>query len=164
MKHFYSIIIMLFIFSTCINAWEWKGIKSEMTYEEATKILGKAISIESSTDKSQYSSTEYVSAKYNYQGYELIVTFSRTHEVNSSLGFSFEKYDSAIPFTVSALIVRPGKNKLSLSEIHSQFGQPKKIGRHIMLGLREDYENGAKVDYSYLDDTRVLEIKYGYIK
>jgi hypothetical protein len=45
-----------------------------------------------------------------------------------------------------------------------QLGNPKKVGRHNKLGLREEYSDGAIVDYSPTDDTTVLEIKYGYVK
>ena len=161
MKHI-LIIIILFIYSISVYAWEWNGIKDKMTYENVTNILGKPINTESTTDKSEYSSLEYVNATYSYQGYVLSVTFFRTHEVTEMLGI--EIYDSSLPFTVTALTILPGINNLTNSDIHTQFGNPKKVGRHNKLGLREEYSDGAIVDYSSTDDSTVLEIRYGYLK
>lgn len=161
MKHI-LIIIVLFIYSISVYAWEWNGIKDMMTYENVTNILGKPINTESTTDKSEYSSLEYVNATYSYQGYVLSVTFFRKHEVTEMLGI--EIYDSSLPFTVTALTILPGINNLTKSDIHTQLGNPKKVGRHNKLGLREEYSDGAIVDYSPTDDTTVLEIKYGYVK
>jgi len=161
MKHI-LILIILFIYSISVYAWEWNGIKDNMTYENVSNILGKPTNTESTTDKSEYSSLEYVNAAYSFQGYVLSVTFVRKHEVTEMFGI--EIYDSSLPFTVTALTILPGINNLTKSDIHTQLGDPKRVGRHDKLGLREEYSDGAIVDYSNLDDSTVLEIRYGYMK
>ncbi len=43
------------------------------------------------------------------------------------------------------------------------FGVPQKVGRHEFLGLKEVYNDGIIVKYSFKDDGTVLSIQFGYV-
>jgi len=52
------------------------------------------------------------------------------------------------------------EKKIIQNDIYVEFGKPEKVGRHIELGLREEFENGAIVDYEK-DGITVSRIKFG---
>jgi len=132
-----------------------------MTYEEILEILGKPINIETITNQSGLTYSEVVISKYEYNGYKLSITFSRSHSVNTSIwnGQVGVDYDCSEFFKVVALSIEP-INKIVQKDIHILFGEPLKIGRHIELGLREEFENEAVVDYEK-DGVTISKIKFG---
>jgi len=140
-----SLMLALMIaFVATANAWEWQGIKENMTYDQLIKVVGVPTDV-NNLDKT---GCAYVDAIYAVDGYSAVVKFSRC-------GIDRE-------WKVTALTLTPKSKVVQRSQIIQSFGMPTKVGRHDFLGLMEVYANGAIVKYSFKDDSTVLSIQFGY--
>ena len=157
-----KLLLVLCFFNISLFCWEWNGIKEDMTYEETIEILGSPLNIEAISNQSDLNYSEVVIANYEYKGYKLSITFCRYHNVSRSIwnGQIGVEYNCAENFKVIALSIEPKTKSIEQKDIYSEFGKPKKVGRHLELGIREEFENTAIVDYEK-DTTTITKIKFG---
>ncbi len=158
-KIFLSIISILI---SSLYAWEWESLEEDMEYEKAVEILGRPIEVDTDVSRIGDKKFEMAKARFKHKGFTIIATFSREHSGTELYGYTLYEYDISKIFTLSALKIIPSESKLSIDDIHNKFGNLQKTGRNGNLGLSEEYQDGAFVDYSASDDFTVISISWGY--